>query len=394
MPDRRQRKTHARPHRQASATAFQNVILVLSGGNALGAYEAGAYEALDASGCWPRWLAGTSIGAVNAAIIAGNRAEERISKLQEFWDAAAGPDRLLAVPLPARGPGRRIYNLMNAADTLLFGRPNLFSVQLHTQLFNPRQCPSRTGCYDVRPLKNLLERLVDFGRLNSGEQRVTINATDVSTGEEVIFDSAREAIHPHHILASAAMPFDFPPIEIGGRWLSDGAMSANSAVGSVLKDPPQEDTICLVIDLFACAAAPPNSLDAALARRHDLPFANQTRRSVDALAQQYRLRDGIRRLAQLLPARVRDDEAIQSLASEGVDAAILLVYLSYYSPSDQLASKLYDYSRPSLLERWATGKRDMAYCMELAFESTAAPRRPGLRVLEQSRELGGPERNA
>lgn len=371
-----------RPSRAARPKPLPRLALVLSGGNALGAYQAGAYETLDAAGKLPQWLAGTSIGAINAAIIAGNRPEDRVPRLRAFWNEAAGPGYLLATP--DRGPGRRVYNLLNAANTFLFGRPGLFAALPPDPLPALADDHGQTGRYDMHPLRATLDRLVDFGRLNSGDVRVTVNATDITTGDEVFFDSARETIEPDHILASAALPFDFPPVEIGGRWLCDGGMSVNVALEALLREPPAEDIVCLVLDLFDARAARPASLDAALKRRHDLPFANQSRKVRQELAREFRLRTIIAELARQLPSGA--DDAVRALAAEGTEAMVLLIHAVYAPPADELAVKMYDYSPLSVRDRWTAGRDDMVRALEAMSEALAAPRRPGLHVLEVPRE--------
>lgn len=299
----------------------KRVSLVLSGGLGLGAYQAGAYEALDEGGIEPHGIAGSSVGAVNGALIAGSNAKDRIDVLRAFWSAGDLWFRAASFP----GYLGHTQDWFSAVHTRLFGASGHF---------RPR-VPSAWGpfrsLYDLAPMKDRLEHLVDFGRLNSGEVRFRVAATDIETGELVVFDSAKGAgISIDHLLASCGFLPEFAPVEIEGRLLGDGGLSANAPVEALGDDAPN---LIFVIDLFARDGERPRTLEDALARKNDILFGNQT----------------MQRL-QLLSATGRVGP---------------LVYLSY-RPSEEEAGpeRTFDLSRSTIAGRWAVGVGDMRAALE------------------------------
>lgn len=310
------------------------VVLVLGGGNALGSYLAGAYEHLHRSGIEPRWILGASIGAITGAIIAGNAPENRMLRLREFWEQA----KIHSGFAPNRGSSiRHAYNEVHTALTVLLGRPGLFRHRFPGLLSMLPWMPSDVALYDHTPMRQTLERLIDFERLNSGSIRFTAGCVDIETGEEVFFDTARQTITPDHLLASTAIVPVFPPIEIEGRFLSDPGFTNNLPMDAALVIPPEEDTLCIAVDLISLKASRPASLDASAERANDLIFASASRRTVEALQREYDLR-----------ARIEPD-----------GASVTLLHLAYQSGSDERAGKTFDFSPASLQDRWAAGVRDM-----------------------------------
>ena len=347
--------------------------LVLAGGVSLGAYEAGAYAALHDSGVpLPSWVAGSSIGSVNAAIIAGNAPERRIERLQQFWETVTTnptPMTSFWFGTPEAGPWRRAHNRASVLQTLCFGRPGIF---------RPRMSPGvRAGVddvsalYDLAPLRSHLLEIVDFDTLNSGKLRVSVVATDVVTGERVVFDTGRGArIGPDHILASCALLPLFAPVEIDGRLLGDGGMSSNAPLDIVLEEAGSGHMLCLVVDLFAPAGSRPHSLSASLSRAGDLAFGNQSRRLLEGQEREHRLRVMIGRLGSRLPPELREDPEIASILTEGRAHPATVLYLSYRAALDEAGpAKVFDFSRATFADRWQMGEREM----RAALRSLAAP---------------------
>jgi NTE family protein len=314
--------------------------LILGGGNALGCYNAGAYEALDAAGERPDWIAGTSIGAVTAGLIAGNPPERRLEQLRAYWSEAAAPNWL---------PWQRAAQWMGALQTRLTGRPTMF----HRRLPNLYGRPERLGMYDVTPMRRRLEALIDFDRLNSGAVRLSVVAVDLETGAEVIFDTATMRITADHLLASAALIPDFPPVQIDGRWLVDGGLTANVPVDPVLGPEAAEDMVCFLVDLFPIDSPVPHDLAGMAMRQTDLMFACQTERSLRALA----ALDATR-----LGPRPRVD----------------VVQTSYAAEASETLMKSWDFSQAALSRRWNSGKADMNAALQ-RFRALP-PGRPGLTI--------------
>ena len=312
----------------------RNTALVLAGGNALGAYHAGAYEILHERGIRPDWIVGASIGAVTAAIIAGNAPEDRIAKLRQFWDEATqhtGPS-ITGLLKP-----RQYYNGLHSLLTLAQGRPNMFQHRFPGLLSALPWMPNDVALFDHAPLLGTLNRLVDFDRLNQGDMRLSVGCVDVETGEEVYFDTAHQTVRPEHILASTSLLPSFPPVEIEGRLLCDAGYSNNLPLDPLFATEPPRDLLCIAVDLFSLQAPRPASLDAVLERANDLIFASAGRRAIAGLQREYALR--------------------QQLEPSG--PAVTLLHVVHQAGADQLSAKSFDYSPSSIRDRWAAGSRDM-----------------------------------
>ncbi|HEX6977682.1 MAG TPA: patatin-like phospholipase family protein [Alphaproteobacteria bacterium] len=366
----------------------EKVAMVLSGGVALGAYQAGAYAALHERG-EPRldWLAGASVGAVNATIIAGNPPERRVERLRQFWAKAGLPMPLSEAVSPVQGPWRHALGWMSVLQSRLFGLPGLFRPRASPWSQEPwspaGDSVQRLGLYDPSPLRSTLGEVVDFGRLNGNEIRVSVLTIDVTSGEEVIFDTARgDRIGPDHLLASCGFLPEFPPVWIGRRLLGDGGLGANAPIDVVLGEIGTErDMLCFVVDLFARDSAPPRSLEGAAARRLDLIFSNQARRSLDFHQQVYRLRHMIARLGARLPPGVRMEAEMAPVLREGYDHRMTVLYLSHRAPADAPGDKTFDFSAAALAERWNAGALDMTAALRtLADLPNPSSRPPGLTV--------------
>ncbi len=337
-------------------------VLVLAGGVALGSYEAGAFAALAKAGEPPiKWIAGSSIGAVNAAIIAGNPSERRLERLRQFWSSktfAPTPASSFWFRTPTTGPMRRAYNWAAVLQTHLLGRPGLF--QPRRQAIMGIGADDAPGLYDLTPLREHLTELVDFDRLNNGEVRLSVVATDVITGEAVVFDTARGTrIGPEHLVASSALLPLFAPVEVDGRLLGDGGLTANAPLDVVLDEKSTEDLLCFVVDLFARNGGRPRSLLDAVARAQDLVFSNQTRRILESHRREHRLRAVINRLAARLPSELQDDPEIAPDATQGHVRAVTVLHLKRDSADEIGPHKPFDFSTKTLAERWEAGTRDM-----------------------------------
>ena len=324
----------------------EQVALVLGGGNALGAYLAGACEFLHERGVLIDRIVGASIGAVTAAILAGNPPGRGLERLRKFWTEAA-PHALPGAPAGPRG--RRAYNGAHVALTASFGRPGLFAHRYPGLWSMLPGMPGDVALYDHAPLRRTLERFVDFDRLNRAETHFTLACTDIETGEDVYFDNRRHEIGPEHVLASTAIAPLFPPVEIDGRLLSDPGYANNLPLDPVFDPPPGDDLTCIAIDLFSLRNRPPASLDETLERAQDIVFASAGRRRIEALGREYALREELR--------------------PEG--PRVRLVHLAYRAARHELATKSLDYSPSSIRDRWAAGRRDMASGLALLHGAAA-----------------------
>jgi NTE family protein len=290
----------------------ETVAMVLAGGVALGAYQAGAYAAMeeqlrDRVG----WIAGSSIGAVNGAIIAGNAPGHRVDAIERFWEEAGRAAAGTPAPMFAAERWTKAFSWLNVAQTRALGRAGLFAP-------NPIPAILRgdvLGLYRLEPLGAVIARFVDFDRLNGGDIRISVLATDLGTREPVVFDTgAGDRIEAEHLMASCGFLPDFAPREVGGRLLGDGAFIANAPVELVLADRSGDDDLILfVIDLFARDTGRPASLTDAAELRRDLLLAGQTHRTLEGLRREDDLRRRLARAIDLLPPDARDDPAVAEL---------------------------------------------------------------------------------
>ena len=345
-------------HRPPSPT----VALVLAGGAALGAYEAGVYAALhDAPNLAPTWLAASSIGSVNAAIIAGNRPDQRVEKLRQFWAAAATdplPITSFWLGRPTSGAWRSAYNQAGVLEAVLFGRPTIFRPRI---ALGPRTGVSDVSAlYDLDPLRRHFDDFIDFDILNSGALRLSIATTDVETGERITFDSSRQQIGPEHVVASCALMPVFAPVQVEGRLLGDGGLSANTPIDLVLDSAGPGELLCFAVELFAREGSRPHTLGASLNRAVDVAFANQTRQILEGRQREHRLRQMIGRLGDFLPPELRADPDVAGILSAGRPEKIRLSLISYRAALDEAGpGKLFDYSRATLDDRWRDGAAAM-----------------------------------
>jgi NTE family protein len=331
------------------------IALALAGGNALGAYGAGAYEALHERGYTPQLVSGASIGAINGAIIAGNAPEQRIPKLREFWRQAGTGSAFGSAP--AGGKPREMYNAAHALQTLLMGRPGLFTLRLPGLLSILPGMPPDVALFDSKPLVATLQRVIDFDLLNRAEVPLVIGTVDMETGEPVFFDTRKERFEPRHFLATTAFTPGFPPVEIDGRCLADPGLISNLPIDAILDPLPAEDLLMFAIDLFDLRGQRPRSLDTGLERAQDIVFSSQSLRAIEARSREHRLRRIISELGGHVPQELRSSAA--ELIRTGRDNDLTLVLLAYRARAHELSAKTVEFSRASIEERWVAGCDDV-----------------------------------
>ncbi|MDF2638727.1 MAG: patatin [Novosphingobium lindaniclasticum] len=323
------------PSRAALTEADFDFALVLSGGNALGAYQAGAYQALHEADWLPHCIAGASAGAINGAVICGNAPDDRLAQLRALW-----------TPSPAFRPGRGgsaedARRSAAALLTLAAGRPGLFAPRSLGWPWDPLGLFDRNSLYDTSPMRQELARLIDFDRLNEGATRFLAAAVDVATGEDVIFDMHRHRIGPDHLRASAALLPAFPPVDIEGRLLADAGISANLPLDFVLSEPRERPLLCLAIDLLPLKGGPPTTIGASVSRMQDLIFATQSRRAIAAWQ------------------AIHDERK-----ARGQGAPVTLVHVAYSDQAREVSGKAFDFSPASAADRWQAGLEDIGLILD------------------------------
>ncbi len=332
-------------------------VLVLQGGGALGSYQAGIYEVLDEAELCPHWVAGISIGAINAALIAGNAPGARVERLREFWTIASST--LLPNPLVPPEGLRSVFNDASAAAIIAYGVPGFFFPRFPPPYLQPPGSLEALSFYDTKPLLETLERLVDFDRINARETRLSVGAVDVRTGNFVNFDNHRQRIGPEHIMASGALPPGFPPIEIDGEFYWDGGLVSNTPLQYVIDEEKRRDLIILQVDLFPARGPMPRNLSEAATREKDIRFSSRTRLNTDDSLRMHAAKVALRKLIDALPAGLVSDEDLELLRCASQETSVTVVQLIYRNKVYEGHSKDYEFSRATMLEHWKAGTEDM-----------------------------------
>src|SRR5215471_539607 len=350
----------------ASTPARSQRVLVLQGGGALGSYQAGAYQALCHAGFEPEWVAGISIGAVNAAIIAGNPPERRVERLKEFWEMVSAP--VPWNPVLKSDRGRSVFNETSAALIATFGVPGFFTPRIPPAPLWPPGSSQAQSYYDTAPLKKTLERLVDFDLINDLKCRLSVGAVSVTTGnfryfDNVEFNKLGKLIGPEHIMASGALPPGFPSVVIDGEHYWDGGIASNTPLDYVLDAEFNRDLLIFQVDLFSARGDLPASLLDAAEREKDIRFSSRTRMNTDKNRQLHNARKAVRDLIGKLPDYVKSDPSVEFLAKASRESTVTVVHLIYRSKNYESSSKDYDFSHVAMVEHWEAGVRDVHMSM-------------------------------
>ncbi|MCB1369226.1 MAG: patatin-like phospholipase family protein [Rhodobacteraceae bacterium] len=335
--------------------AEQNV-LVLQGGGALGAYQAGAFDKLTRSSLDIGWVAGISIGAINAAIICGNPAEMRLERLRAFWEEITA-DLAFAPWMWGAGP-RGMYSELAAAEVALAGAPGFFRPR-PAMAFWPLAPHPTLSFYDTAPLDKTLGELVDFDYLNDKGPRLSVGATDIETGNFAYFDSTRTRIDARHIMASGALPPGFPPVGIDGRFYWDGGLVSNTPLQYVMENAGSHPLCIFQIDLFSARGAMPGDIQDVQQREKDIRYSSRTRLTTDRYRHLRDLRAAAERLAAKLPKDMQSDPDLALLCAGGPDCPVTLVHLIHRREGFEGNSKDYEFSRLSMRQHWAAGIADV-----------------------------------
>jgi NTE family protein len=332
-------------------------VVVLQGGGALGSYQAGVFQALNASEFRPDWVAGISIGAINAALVAGNPPERRIERLREFWDLASSS--LLMPEVITSEALRPWFTELSAGWIAAFGVPGFFAPRFPPPLLQPPGTPAAVSFYDTTPLRETLERLVDFDLINDRGVRLSLGATHVASGDFCYFDSRYQRIGPEHVMASGALPPGFPPVEIEGEFYWDGGLVSNTPLQYVLDQETQRDLLVFQVDLFNARGELPRTLMQADERQKDIRFSSRTRLNTDMALSLHRAKTLVRELiAEASPER-RADPRIQELQCLSHENSVTVVHLIFRTDHYKSNSKDYEFSRATMLEHWDAGVADV-----------------------------------
>jgi NTE family protein len=339
-------------------TPFEQVALLLQGGGALGSYQAGVYQALAEADLHPDWVAGISIGAINAAIIAGNPPERRVDRLREFWETVSasplGIPYVKSIELKDE-MNHQFVNQARAWSVLLFGAPNFFFPRMPPPVFWPPRTAAKASYYDNTPLRTTLDRLVDFDRINAGAMRFSVGAVDIRSGDFTYFDTTTHRIGPEHVMASGSLPPGFPATEIDGRHYWDGGLVSNTPLQWVLEWRPRRDTLAFQVDLWNARGEVPEDLIEVEVRQKEIVYSSRNRAATEQYKKTQKLRIAGAKLIARLPPELRDSEEVKILEQAADDKVCNIVHLIYRTRAYEGIAKDFEFSRRTMEEHWLSG---------------------------------------
>jgi len=353
------------------------VVLVLQGGGALGAYQAGVYQALHEAGVEPDWVIGTSIGAVNGAIIAGNPPETRLARLDAFWSRVAGTGAT-AGWLPAFDEWWR------RASVFLQGIPSFFTPSPHAWLgLQASLGRGQAAFYTTQPLRETLTRLVDFDYLNSRTTRLTVGAVQVANAKMRYFTNRDAPLSVEHVMASAAFPPGFPSVELDGESYWDGGIYSNTPLEAVLDDRPRRSSVIFAVQLWPASGRDPESILEAMVRQRDIQYSSRAQSHLERQRQIHRLRHVIRELEQYIAEPMRETQAVRDLLAWGCGTTMQVIELDAPSFGEDDLHKDIDFSLRGIERRREAGYDDTRRMLERAPWRQATDPMEGIAVFRE-----------
>ena len=344
------------PHTPWRPHDCDRIALVLQGGGALGAYQAGVYQGLHEAGLEPDWMAGVSIGSINAAIIAGNPPDQRLARLREFWEAVTA--RRVWYYTPDGDEPRKWRNAWSTMLTTLFGQPTFFLPNFPNPWYSLRGATTATAYYDSSALRETLLRLVDFDLLNSGLTRYASGAVNVTTGNFAYFDNARTEILPEHVMASAALPPSLPMIHIGTDAYWDGGLVSNTPLGHLAENAGHHNVLIFQVDLFSARGPLPRDMYDVMGRLKDIQYSSRTRLVTDQLMRRHHQNRLLKRTLDQLPEEALDDEQLHAKHRLSDMPQFTILQMIYQQAAYEGQSKIFEFSGTSMREHWESGYRD------------------------------------
>lgn len=342
---------------------YETIALVLQGGGALGAYQAGVFEGLHEAGIPLNWIAGISIGALNTALIAGNPPERRVERLREFWNTICQPAFFPALPAMFEAAlfnsheyVRTFFTASQAASAVMQGQRGFFVPRFPPPLPGSTHPPEKVSYYDTSALRATLVKLCDFDRINSGETRVSVGAVNVGTGNFIYFDNTKTTLRPEHFMASGALPPAFPPVEIDGEFYWDGGIVSNTPLMEVLHASPRRDTLAFQVDLWSARGPLPESMNEVTERTKDVQYSSRTRFVTDTLQREQRFRNVLRRVLDQVPESIREsDPWCQQAETLSCSKRYNVQHLIYQQKAYEQHYKDYQFGASTMRDHWSAG---------------------------------------
>jgi len=346
-------------------TGFDHEVLLLQGGGALGAYQGGVYQALAEANIAPDWVGGISIGAINGAIIAGNKPADRVGKLQGFWEhITSNPiwDSFTTMYQPFFAPGgenaRSFLNQVSASISTFAGVPGFLKPHYISPFFMPSGSPDATSYYDTSEFKGTLEKFIDFDVLNNGSVRYTTSAVNVRSGNYTIFENTGgQRIGPQHVMASGALPPALPAVVVDGEQYWDGGVISNTPLEWVMNDA-NKDTLVFQVDLWSAEGEFPKDMLEVMTRQKEIQYSSRTRSMTDRFKHTQMLRHAFAELYEKLPPELKNDPQVEMLHAASDYNVYNIVHLIYRAKHYEGYSKDYEFSRMSMEEHWKSGYTD------------------------------------
>jgi NTE family protein len=332
------------------------IALVLQGGGALGAYQAGVYQAMHEAGVEPDWISGVSIGAINSAIIAGNPPKHRLRQLQTFWDLIT--ERKIWPFTPDGDIFRKARNAHSCLVTSVAGQPGFFKPRFPNPWMSLTGATTATSYYDSQPLRDTLLELVDFSLINERLNRFSVGAVNVLTGNFVYFDNAKEQIEPEHIMASGALPPALPMIKIGTDHFWDGGIVSNTPLQHLLDQEDKLNTLVFQVDLFSARGVLPRDIQDVLARHKDIMYSSRTRYTTDVYRRIHNLRMLLAKALAKVPPEALNDEDRKHIEQLADLPEITILHIIYQQKAYEGHAKDYEFSGTSMREHWQSGYED------------------------------------
>ena len=330
------------------------VVLVLQGGGALGAYQGGVYQALHEAGVEPDWIIGTSIGAINASIITGNKPEDRLNRLKEFWRRMERSDFWGVFPA-----WTGVADALSSWSTLANGIPGFFEV--NPQAFLGSHVPlgaDHAGYYSTEPLRKTLEELVDFSLINRKQPRLTVGAAHVRTSMMHYFDTREMELTPSHIMASGALPPAFPAVRIDGELYWDGGILSNTPTERIFEDYPRRNSLIFAVHLWHPTGEEPETIWQVLHRQKDIQYSSRIANHIVRQRESHRLRHVISELVKFIPGDLKADPRVKELAGYSCRTRMHVVRLLAPRLTNETHIKDIDFSPAGIRARWEAGYAD------------------------------------